>query len=584
MEKANERAALVGDCVERWAAERPLVAAHVFLEHDRQQVRRSELSYGELEAWSRAVAACLMEHGARGDRVAILCPPGLGYVAAFTGALRSGLIGVPLFAPGLPGHDTRLENVIADCAPTVVLTVAGTEEAVVEMLRAVGLADTVAVVCVDALRGDAGDGYERPDLRPEQVAYLQYTSGSTRSPAGVVLTHENLMANSRQLVAAFEPVVGGAERQAAVSWLPLFHDMGLVLALAMPLVVGCSGVTFDPLAFVQRPIRWLEALSGWDRAFSAAPNFAFGLAARRVRADDLAALDLTGVHAILNGAEPVTAGAIDAFTERFRACGLKEHAVRPAYGLAEATVFVAATRPGIRATALPASTSALQHHRIEPARGGEPATDVVAHGRAWGQELIVVDPDTHALLNAGLVGELWVRGPNVGAGYWGRDDESRSTFGAELREPPDGLAGAWLRTGDLGAMYDGHLFITGRRKDVVIIDGRNVYPQDIEHTVEGAHPVIAAHRSAAFGVREASQTEALVVVAEVHRDAPSDDASRLAARWAAVEAVSAQHGVRVREVVLVQPHTVPRTSSGKIARAATRDLFISGSLGALVAP
>lgn len=578
VENAHERAAVVGDCLEHWAAERPLATAQVFLTHERREVRRSELSYGELEAWTRAVAACLMEHGTRGDRVAILCPPGLAYAAAFIGALRSGLVGVPLFAPGLPGHDARLENVIADCAPAVILTVADAEGAVVEMLHAVGLHEAVAVVCVDALRGDDAAGYERPDIRPEHVAYLQYTSGSTRAPAGVMLTHENLMANARQLVAAFEPVVAGTERQAAVSWLPLFHDMGLVLALAMPLVVGCAGVTFDPLAFIQRPIRWLEALSGWDRVFSAAPNFAFGLAARRVRDDELAALDLTGVHAILNGAEPVTIGAVEAFTERFRACGLRPQAVRPAYGLAEATVFVAATPPGARATALPVSTGALQRHRIERAADGEPATDVVAHGRAWGQELIVVDPDTHALLDDGCVGELWVRGPNVGAGYWGREDESLMTFGAELRDPPERLGGTWLRTGDLGAVFDGQLYITGRRKDVVVVDGRNVYPQDIEHTVEASHPVIAAHRSAAFGVRDGALGEALVVVAEVHRDAPSDDASRLAARWAAIEAVSAQHAVRVSDVVLVGPHTVPRTSSGKIARAATRDLFLRGAL------
>lgn len=578
MENAHERAALVGDCLEHWAAERPSAAAQVFLEHERRQVRRAELSYRELEARSRAVAACVMKHGTRGDRVAILCPPGLGYAAAFIGALRSGLVGVPLFAPGLPGHDARLENVIADCAPTVVLTVSDAERAVVEMLHAVGLADAIAVVCVDALSGNDAAGYVRPDIRLDDVAYLQYTSGSTRAPAGVMLTHENLMANARQLVAAFEPVVAGTERQAAVSWLPLFHDMGLVLALAMPLVVGCAGVTFDPLAFIQRPVRWLEALSGWDRAFSAAPNFAFGLAARRVRDDDLAALDLTGVHAILNGAEPVTIGAVEAFTERFGACGLSRQAVRPAYGLAEATVFVAATPPGACATALPVSTAALQHHRIERATGGEPATQVVAHGRTWGQELIVVDPGTHALLEDGRVGELWVRGPNVGTGYWGREGESLMTFGAELRDPPAGLRGAWLRTGDLGAVFDGQLYITGRRKDVVVVDGRNIYPQDIEHTVEASHPAIAAHRSAAFGVRDGEQAEALVVVAEVHRDAPGDDASRLAARWAAIEAVAGQHAVRVSDVVLVDPHTVPRTSSGKIARGATRELYLSGLL------
>lgn len=573
---------LLGGHLEAWAYDRPDAEAQVFLEHDRRASRRSVTTFRELEAWSRVIASRLGDAGQPGDRVAILSPPGLSYVASFLGALRSGLIGVPLFAPGLPGHGSRLERVLEDCDPAAVLTTSAASNDVARTLAAVRTGARVTVLCADALRHEIGqpDGGDAgaQNVRPHDVAYLQYTSGSTRAPHGVVLTHENLMANVEQLVAAFEPVVGGSQPQAAVSWLPMFHDMGLVLSVAMPIVVGCAGVTFDPLEFVQRPARWMRALSGWSRAYSAAPNFAFGLAASRVREQDLPSLDLSGVHAILNGAEPVTAAAIDAFTTRFSPCGLRAEAVRPAYGLAEATVFVAATRPRTPPSALAADTAALQRNRIERAATDAPATAIVAHGTAWGQDLLIVEPQQHVALDDGAIGELWVRGPNVGRGYWGNPEESEAAFGGWLESAPADRQGPWLRTGDLGGYFEGELYITGRRKDLILIDGRNIYPQDIEHSVEQAHPVVAAHRAAAFSVRDDRAVERLVVVAEVHRDASPDRALLVAACIAAVEAVSSQHAVALWDVVLVGPHGVPRTSSGKIARAACRDLFLEGAL------
>ena len=575
---------LLCESLERWAATRPDTDAHSFLEFDRRAARRDVVSYLELDVWSRAIAAHLGDYGRRGDRAAILAPPGLSYIAAFLGVLRSPLVGVPLFAPGLPGHVDRLEQSIADCQPSVLLTVADERLAVGELVRALDGVAEAPIVAVDQLRGASGSAdaarYVRPTLCPSDLAYLQYTSGSTRAPAGVMLTHENVMSNTRQLVAAFGPHVGPTDAQAGVSWLPMFHDMGLILGLAMPLVTGCTGVTFDPIAFIQRPRRWLEALSGWDRAYSAAPNFAFGLVAKRVRDEDLESVNLRGVEAILNGAEPVTLPAMSAFAERLAPCGLRATALRPAYGLAEATVFVATTEPGTPPRGLRVDAMALQGNRLEPASDGAPAIEIVAHGGPWGQEIIIVDPETHQMLDTGEIGEIWVRGSNVGVGYWANPETTTATFDAEPADARPPLEGSWLRTGDLGAQLDGQLYITGRRKDLIVLDGRNIYPHDVEHTVEESHPAIAAHRSAAFGVADPAGAEAMVVVAERHREAATDEAALDEARTAAVGAIVKNHAVSVHEVLIVEPHSIPRTSSGKVARGAARQAYIDGTFHA----
>lgn len=576
---------LLTDYVAYWARRCPERIAFRFTDfaQDRSGVEHV-VTFRELDRWSRAIAVRIGELVAPGDRVAILAPAGPGYMAAFAGTVRSVAIGVPLFDPGHLGQGDRLRGVLANCRPACVLIAEADREGVTQLLAGLDEPLDAHVVAVEDLAGPAGEEaaarYTRPErIRPDEIAYLQYTSGSTRAPAGVELTHANVAANARQLMAAFDVDVD--DHNAAVSWLPLFHDMGLLLGIVLPLVTGATGSVFDPLAFIQRPVRWMREIARQPHTYTAAPNFAYGYAAKRVKAADREALDLSGVKAMLNGAEPVHPRTMRTFIESFAPCGLREEAVRPSYGLAEATVFVSTT-PGDRPARITAvDGAALQEHRAVPATAETArVTELVSCGIPVGQRVAIVDPASQRPQADGTVGEIWVQGDNVGAGYWNDPHETAATFGGHLVDAGELPPARWLRTGDLGVMLDGELYITGRMKDTIIIDGRNIYPNDIEATVEESHDAIAAHRLAAFAVDD-GDSEALVVVAERHRDATHAAERRDEITAAARQAVSVQHAVALHDLVLVEPHTVPRTSSGKIARQATRAQYLDGTLHAI---
>lgn len=566
--------AVVADYLEHWAADRPDAVAQTFTDYlvTREGVRRS-VTWRELDEWSRAVAATLATRTAHGDRVAIVCAQGLEYVVAFAAVLRAGVIGVPLFAPDMPGHGERLAGVLADCSPTCLLTTTDKRE----LVRS--LTDDDRIVCVDALEGttrqELARAYVRPPgITPDDVAYLQYTSGSTRTPAGVELTHGNLLANARQIIEGYGLAYGDTH---AVSWLPLFHDMGLLIGAPGAIVCGAHAHLMDPLAFLMRPQRWMREMSGLRNVISAAPNFAYGYVAKRMKEDERAELDLSGVIALLNGAEPVLPVTIERFLAAFEPAGVRAAACYPSYGLAEATVFVTRSRPGAGPVVRDVDAAALQRGRLEDAVEGARSMRLVSCGApVASQHVAIVGPDGTRMPD-GEVGEIWVCGPNVGRAYWQRPDASAATFGGELADAGDLPTGPWLRTGDLGAIVDGDLYVTGRRKDLIIVDGRNVYPHDLEHSVEQAHPAIAAHRLAAFSVPGASGEE-VVVVAERHR-AFEDAAARhdeIAA--AARTAVSTEHAVALDDFVLVEPDTIARTSSGKIARHGARSAYLAGEL------
>jgi acyl-CoA synthetase (AMP-forming)/AMP-acid ligase II len=373
----------------------------------------------------------------------------------------------------------------------------------------------------------------------------------------------------------------GLDRNAAttVSWLPLFHDMGLVLGLITPLALGLRSVLMDPLAFIERPVRWLELLGDHAGAWSAAPNFAFHYCASRVRGADLARLRLGRVAAVVNGAEPINPDVLDRFHTAFAAAGYRPEMTRPAYGLAEATVFVT-TGPAAAPRVTTFDRDALSTGTARPAGAG---VRLVACGVPAGQLVALVDPDTAVALPDGSVGEIWVHGPNVGAGYWQKPIESTETFGARLTGDHDGLPeGPWLRTGDLGVRHDGELHIAGRIKDLIIVDGRNHYPQDVEATAAAAHGAIRPGSVAAFTI-EGADTESVVLVAE-HR--AHEDLSAQAERDLTTtirRLVSDAHGLALREVLLVPAGRVPRTSSGKIARGACRDRYLAGDYGKALA-
>ncbi|MDX3729624.1 fatty acyl-AMP ligase [Streptomyces caniscabiei] len=564
--------------VRHWAETTPDRRAFTFVDHPAPQSRgvHRTLTWRRLDLRVRAVAARLAAEAQPGERVAVLCPQGTEYVTAFLGALAAGLVAVPLYPPGLPGQGDRLTAVLADASPAVVVTTAHVLDDVAELCEG----RAVRVVAVDRVPDSAADG-ERPPTTPDPtaVAYLQYTSGSTRTPAGVEITHANVVANARQALSAY-----GADAHPAtcVGWLPLYHDMGLVLSVAAPVVRGLLSVLMDPVAFLHEPVRWLRLLAAHPRALSAAPNFAYDYCASAVTEAQKAGLRLDGVMALINGSEPVRPGTADRFHAAFAAQGLAPKTHCPSYGLAEATVFVSAARPGEALRGFALDRDALASGKALSARPEDPRAVLLAGcGTPAGQRVRIADPVSRVALAEGEVGEIWVQGPNVGRGYRNQDRQTRRVFGARLADAASG-PGEWLRTGDLGTVLDGQLLVTGRLKDLIVVDGRNHYPQDVEATAQEAHPAVRRDRLAAFGV-PGGTGERVVVVAEHARTVPLADIDVPALVRTVRAAVSARHGLRLADVVLVPPGAVPRTSSGKVSRAATRERYLSGAYAVGVA-
>ncbi|MEV7343526.1 fatty acyl-AMP ligase [Streptomyces sp. NPDC093544] len=580
-----------------WARHRPQQRAfsHVHFPDMTSAGLHRTLGWRALDARARAVADRLVTLAAPGDRAALVMPQGLDYAAAFLGCLYARVIAVPLFGPQLPGHEGRLTAVLGDCEPACLLADAATVTSVEAFVLDHGL-PVVPVVPVDQLpvQRFAFDEAET-SAAPDDIAYLQYTSGSTRAPAGVMISHANVVANARQ---AIDALITDPGTSTTVGWLPLFHDMGLVLSIAAPVVGGFPSVLMDPVAFLENPVRWLRLLGSYQGTISAAPNFAYDYCVARIDAAALDELRLDRVRVLINGSEPVRPGTIDRFHTTFAAAGLDPATHCPAYGLAEATVFVTADGSATMPTTVLCDTDALAEGRIETTAiqgaettsvpGAEATSDpgaeatsppeaedtsqpdvtsLVSCGAPVGQELQIVGPDGE-VLPADHVGEIRLRGPNIGRGYWKRADQPFCD--------PEGR----LRTGDLGALHEGRLLVTGRLKDVIIVDGRNHYPQDIEETVQTAVDLVRRDRLTAFGVSRADGTgEELVVVAEHRRDTvPTAEATRDVERTVRA-AVSARHGLRLGTLLLVPPGSVPRTSSGKVARAASRARYLDGGFG-----
>jgi long-chain fatty acid adenylase/transferase FadD26 len=569
----------------RWAAERGDLRAFTFVEYtgDSPNGVHRTLTWRRLNRRALAVGARISARAAAGDRVAILAPQGLDFVVGFLGCLYAGAIAVPMFTPDLPGHSGRLAAVLADCRPVCVLTTSEAEEGVREYLAQHGPDPHPAVEAVDLVPDSEAAGWAPHTPDEDTIAYLQYTSGSTRAPAGVVITHRNVVANARQCMAAF---AGDGKPFTTVGWVPLFHDMGLVLCLAAPVVAGAPSVLMDPVAFLRQPARWLRLLSQQVGAVSAAPNVAYDLCVARIPEEERYDLNLDGVVTLINGSEPVRPQTIERFLEAFGPYGLAPEAHRPAYGLAEATVFVSSSPLGAAPFEAHVDRDELGTGRMVSAGPDARATSrLIGCGLPVGQQVRIVDP-AGTPLPAGTVGEIWVRGPNVGIGYWGRSEQSAETFGGRLRDPGGTSAegdwhGDWLRTGDLGAIHEDALFVTGRQKDLIIVDGRNHYPQDIELSVQEAHPAIRQQHLAAFSVLD-GVSEEVVVVAEHAGQTPEDAPDPVAVGRAARESVATAHGVRLADFVLVPPGAIPRTSSGKVSRSSSRERYLAGEFGGLV--
>ena len=526
------------------------------------------LTFGELDRQARAIAALLQANDAEGQRVLLLFAPGLEYIAAFFGCLYAGAVAVPAYPPRLNQSIQRLETIVADSQARIVLTTQQLLSRIQLSFSAVaGLEKLRWLTSEDALE-DRADAWREPKIDQRTLAFLQYTSGSTATPKGVMVTHGNLLHNERMIQLAF----GQSERSIIVGWLPLYHDMGLIGTVLQPLYLGAQCILMPPMAFLQRPLRWLQAITRYRATTSGAPNFAYDLCVRKITDEQKAQLDLTSWTVAFNGAEPVRAETLEHFATAFESCGFRREAFHPCYGLAESTLLVSgggsAARPHVKLIA----ARELESNRITACVESDEAKALVGCGNAsMGQTVTIVNPESLTLCSAGEVGEIWVSGESVAAGYWNRPEETAKTFAAYLADTGDG---PFLRTGDLGFLSEEELFVTGRLKDLLIIRGRNLYPQDIEATVARCHPALRAGGGAAFSVDVAGE-ERLVIVHEVNqRIALEPDVIADQMR----QAVSESYEVQLYAVVLIKSGTLPKTSSGKIQRHACRDAYLRREL------
>ncbi|MEB3034097.1 fatty acyl-AMP ligase [[Mycobacterium] nativiensis] len=533
------------------------------------QSEQDRLTYRELDAKARAIAAGLQRAGATGRRVLVICRPGLDSVAAYFGCLYAGAVAVPV-----QDRLVRLMAIVPDARAGHVLADAETQTRVKAAVD--GMVRRPLQWSLPEAPLEDAESWTAPDIHAGTTAMMQYTSGSTRAPKGVVLTHANLLAN----LAAIHEAWGGTENDVAVYWLPQHHDMGLIGGILETVYVGCSTVLLSPAGFITRPIRWLEVISRYRGTMTAAPNFAYNLCVERSTPDERAALDLSSLATAMNGAEPVHAETLRTFAEAFAPSGLRPQALMPVYGLAEASLLVSGGSEHDTPLIRWVDRGELGADRIVDA-DPEAATTVslVSCGRPrGGQRIVIVDPETRRQRGAEEVGEIWVAGPSVAAGYRGKPEDTEKTFGAYLADTREG---PFLRTGDLGFLHDDELFITGRCKDLIILAGNHYYPNDIESTVQACHPVLLAGRGAAFSITsEAGTSEQLVVVQEVARQRIQEsDLPHLVG--AAGAALGKHHGVVPHRFVLVDQMTIPTTSSGKIQRSRCREMFLDGELAAL---
>ena len=556
------------DMLRHRASRDGLRSAFVFSSFGRDDApQEASLSFGDLERQARAVAATLQEHCAKGDRALLLCPPGLDYVIAFYGCVMAGVVAVPAYPPRNSRHMDRLSTIAADAGAVAVLTTSG----LIGRLQGWVAVNPLlpALIAVDAVDPERAVGWRMPDVDGDDLVFLQYTSGTTATPKGVMVQNRQLTEN----VARIATLAEVDERSIVSLWLPPYHDMGLVDGLVLGVFTGSLAVLMAPLAFLQCPVRWLKTMSRWRATHTIAPNFAFQMCVDQTTEIDLREIDLASLRLVYCGAEVVRPETLEAFGSKFVGCGFQAERFRSAYGLAEIVVLACASTEN--AAPLLVDTKALQDGRLIVRDTADPGVArIVSCGRAVpGHDLRIVDPGSRRELAAGKIGEIWLSGPSVALGYWRRPEATQETFEARLACGP---SRPYLRTGDLGAVVDGQLHVLGRLKEMVIVRGRNHYATDLERTASASDPALGADMTIAFAVEEEG-AERLVLVHELRRQAlRSLDARRVAA--AIRQAIRRDHEIDVDAIVFVKPAALPRTSSGKLQRTKARDLYLAGGL------
>jgi acyl-CoA synthetase (AMP-forming)/AMP-acid ligase II/acyl carrier protein len=529
------------------------------------------LSYQQLEQRAQAIAAKLQFLAEPGERALLLYPPGLEFIEAFFGCLLAGVVAVPAYPPRPNQSLSRLQAIVADAQATLALTTTAVLSNIERKLAQSALLQALRCLATDSIPSDSAQQWLEPAGSGNTLALLQYTSGSTGSPKGVMLSHRNLLHNSAAIRQCFK----NTPDTKGVSWLPPYHDMGLIGGILQPLYVGAQMVLMSPADFLQRPLRWLMAISRYRATTSGGPNFAYDLCLRKIAPEQRANLDLSGWEVAFNGAEPVRAETLEQFAVAFQPCGFRASAFYPCYGMAETTLIVSGGIKEAPPVLKTVQEDALQQNRVVAAvRNSDAARTLVSCGQTClEQKIVIADPETLTSCSPLEVGEIWVSGASVAQGYWNQPLETERTFRAYLADTGEG---PFLRTGDLGFLQDGELFVTGRIKDLIIIRGRNYYPQDIELTAQESHPALRAGCGAAFSV-DVDREERLVIAFEVERQYLRKlDADAVVKNIR--QAVAEQHDLEVYAILLIKTNSIPKTSSGKIQRYACRTGFLNNSL------
>ncbi|MGW3953149.1 fatty acyl-AMP ligase [Streptomyces sp. NPDC004752] len=562
--------------------------AFIFLPDDARGSVPQHLTFAGLDQEARRIASWLQARGAAGRQVLLLYPAGLDFIKAFTACLYAGAVAVPGPLPTEQGqHFSRVSGILRDAEACAVLTDSAHAPEISAWLAAEGITDVPCLATDDPAQG-AADAWHAPALTPDSLAFLQYTSGSTSDPKGVVVSHRNLLANE----AAIQRSLGTGPETVCGGWLPFYHDMGLIGHILQPLYLGIPAVLMAPFSFLKRPVRWLKMIGDYGVTSGGGPNFAYDLCVRRVTDAQLETLDLSTWTTACNGAEPVRAETVRAFTERFAPAGFRPEAFFPCYGMAETTLLVSGTPRTAAPRVLDVDAAALERGELADPRADQPTRSLVSSGIARDFEVRIVDPETRVERSAGHVGEIWLKGDSIASGYWKRPETNKEIFDAVIRAATgevevevdgagdatgEGDDGGWLRTGDMGVLRDGQLYVTGRRKEMVILAGRNLYPQDVERAVQSVDPAFGTGAGAVFAVE--TDREHLVAIQEVRPGSVSGDLRTLAS---AVQGfISKEFSIPAGNILLVRPGTVRKTTSGKIQRTLMRKLFLDGQITAL---
>jgi 8-amino-7-oxononanoate synthase/acyl carrier protein len=554
------------DSLRYWTEQQPQEVAYYYTDGEGQE---KSLTYEQFDRHARAIAARLVDLGMTGERALLLYPPGLEFIVAWFGCLYAGVVAVPAYPPRRNRNMQRIEAISDDCSAKIALTEHDVLDRIEDLLDDAPRMKELTWLATDRIADSDGAGWNPSLIRPDALAMLQYTSGSTGTPKGVMLAHSNVMHNVQIICYSFEP----SRKSIGMSWLPTYHDMGLVGGVLMAMFLGRPAVLMSPMAFLQKPIRWLRGITKYGVTISGGPNFAYDLCTDKITDDQLAGLDLSSWDVAFNGAEPVRADTLRRFTERFGPYGFRSETHYPCYGMAETTLIVTGSYAGRPKIIRPFDGRALDAKQVVPVASDSPGSrELVGCGHVLPDEQVrIVDPDTRRELKPNEIGEIWINSPSVAQGYWNNREATEQIFQARIEGSSDG---PFLRTGDLGFLNDGELFVTGRIKDMIIVRGVNRYPQDIEFTVERASERIQSQAVAAFALDIAGR-ERLIVVAEVERTRRDDWSDVIAATR---RAVTAEHELPPDAVVLVRFGSIPKTSSGKIQRHACRDDFLGDSL------